>query len=440
MKKKYLYLIFFTSCAGLLLLYTISNSSITQIKPVGKPALPKPPPYSATVEDEQFLKEFEAYVAEVFKKTNTPGASLAIVKNGVTLFHKAYGVKSAHGTDSVDVETLFRLASVSKGFSSVLAGLIVKDSLLNWDDPMANYLPYPLLDSANNITIRHLLSHTAGFPYQAYSTLVEDELPRDTMISRLLKLPLSRNPGEIHSYQNVAYSIIEKILEAVAEKPFTQLMHERLFKPLEMTTASISYDSMINSGNVALPHGFRNRRFVPTKIDRSYYNVAAAGGINASITDMEKWLKAVLGNAKSIIPNAVIDQVFNPVIKIRVKNPYLSQLERPRDGHYGLGWRIIQYPGDTIVYHGGYANGYKSGVALDRSKNIGICILTNAPSKLTSLVMSTFFRMYKAHFNIPPETEPTEEIMLPSPLVYHEFSMDRKLYSNSIPSALAPNF
>ncbi|ELR70087.1 Beta-lactamase [Fulvivirga imtechensis AK7] len=333
-----------------------------------------------------------------FIKTNTPGASLAIVKDGTVIYQKAFGVKSAGGKDSVDIDTRFRIASVSKGFSAVLAGLVARDSLLCWDDNMIHYLKYPVQGKMKDITIRNILSHTCGFQYQAYSTLVEDELPRDAIISRLLTLKLSRHPGDIHSYQNVAYSLIEPILESIYDRPFTELMTDQIFTPLGMSHTTISYDSMINGVNVAMPHGYRRGAFVPATIKSSYYNVAAAGGINSSISDMAQWLRAMLGYRPEVVPHEVLDQVFEPVISMRVKNPYFSQLYKPRSGYYGMGWRIIEYPEDTIIYHGGYANGYKSGIAFDRDKKIGICVLTNAPSKFSNLVLTQFFTMYNEYF------------------------------------------
>lgn len=411
MKKRYIFLLLITGSLALLIFFSLSGNTPIFKKPVGKPDLARVKNYTVSKTDKQFLEDFNHYIAEQFDNTNTPGASVAIVKEGTVIYQKAFGLKAADGTDSVNTKTLFRIASVSKGFSSILATLLAQDTLINLDDPIANYLKYPLSGSANDITIRHILSHTAGFPYQAYSTLVEDELPRDTMISRLLKIPLSRLPGEIHSYQNVAYSIIEVVLESSTGKSFSQLMRERIFEPLEMTYSSMSYDSMINNDNIAIPHGYRYSRFVPTTLRQSYYNVASAGGLNTNIEDLAKWLSAVLGNKTHVIPNSAIDTVVNPIIPIRVKNPYFSQFEQPRNGYYGLGWRIMEYPNDTLIYHGGYANGYKSGIALDRNKNIGICVLTNAPSKFSNLVMINFFKMYKQYFK---EQEVSEEQHLSS--------------------------
>ncbi|MBL6445797.1 beta-lactamase family protein [Fulvivirga sp. 29W222] len=405
MKKRYIFILLIVCGIGPLLFFSLSGNNPILRKPVGKPDLARTKPYAINRTDKQFLKDFDSYIAEQFDATNTPGATVAIVKKGAVIYQKAFGLKASGGIDSINTKTLFRLASVSKGFSSILAALMAKDTLFNMSDPISSYLKYPISGSASDITIRHILSHTAGFPYQAYSTLVEDELPRDTMIRKLLKIPLSRLPGRIHSYQNVAYSIIEVVLESSSGKLFPQLMHKHIFEPLEMNHSSLSYDSMISNNNIAIPHEYRHGQYIPTTVKPSYYNVAAAGGLNTNIEDLSKWLAAVLGNKTHIIPSSVLDTVFKPVIPIRVKNPYFSQFEKPRNGFYGLGWRIMEYPNDTLIYHGGYANGYKSGIALDRNKNIGICVLTNAPSKFSNLIMINFFKMYKQYFKEQPASK-----------------------------------
>lgn len=388
-----------TSVLAVLALVLIGmNERHLALKPIGEPKKEEPEVLELTDKQQAFFKSFGEFVDDKFKSTKTPGASVVIVKDGYPVYKVALGFKSTNSKDSIDTNTLFRLASVSKGFSAILAGLEAKDSMIHWSDHVSDYLAQPLPAYCDSITIRHLLSHTAGFQYQAFSTLIEDELPRDTLIKNLFTLSLSRNPGEIHSYQNIAYSIIEPILEKATGQDFKDLIYKRIFLPLHMETASISYDSMINEPDRAEPHGYRNKSYIPTQLHRSYYNTAAAGGINASINDMAQWLKAITGNNEEVIPSSVLDQVFKPVIQIRVKNPYFSQLFTPREGYYGMGWRIMEYPKDTVVYHGGYANGFKSGVALDRSKNIGICILTNAPTKFSNLVMTEFFKRYYEEF------------------------------------------
>jgi beta-lactamase class C len=349
---------------------------------------------------DSLLIEYNDELQHEFEKSNIPGAAVGIVINGQIEYLKALGVKAIETNDSINLETTFRLASVSKGFSSILMGIIKEEQCLSWFDPISSYLtnfkttPSEWTDS---ISIAHILSHTSGYPYQAYSNLVEEGFHRDSLIKELNNVSLSRDPGDIHSYQNVAFSMVEPVLERITQSSFKDLMRNRIFEPLEMQKASISLGTMLLDDNKALPHLPRGKSFRTIPISSAYYNVASAGGINASITDMAKWMQAITGHRESVIPQVVLDSVFSPIIPTHVRSSYFSSFDRPRLGYYGLGWRVVNYPTDTLIYHGGYANGYKSDVALNKSKDIAICVLSNAPGNFTPKMTIAFFKLYNKY-------------------------------------------
>ncbi|MEM8565342.1 MAG: serine hydrolase domain-containing protein [Bacteroidota bacterium] len=345
----------------------------------------------------EFISTFETVLETNFKDHNIPGATVAIVIDSTLTYVRALGKKSSRGYDSVDLNTRFRLASVSKGFASILAGKVMtgRDS---WDESISDYIPnfgVKPSELTDSITVGHILSHSAGYPYQTYSTLVEDGVNRDRLFYELKEIKLARNPGEIHSYQNVAYSLIEPVIESITNVTFQKALDSLVFVPLGMGNASTTYEQMKNSGNMALPHGLKGKEYIPVKLSPAYYNVAAAGGINASITDMAQWLKALLGLREDVVSHDVLNDVFKPRIRTSVKNYHFSNYDRPRKGHYGYGWRIVEYPNDTLIYHGGYANGFKSELGIDRQKKVGICILSNAPSQFCNEMVVRFLKDYK---------------------------------------------
>lgn len=386
------------------ILLSSKEVSKEEMLPAKKTVVPKAEPiYKA------FVEAFEQQLEAEFDRSNVPGAAVAILMDSTLVMLKGLGLRNANEPDSVNIHTTFRIASVSKGFASILAGLYTHKQL-SWNQPIHHYLPGFITQPdiyKDSITVKHILSHSAGYPYQAFSTLVEDGLNRDVMLHKLQSIPLSRKPGEIHSYQNVAYSLIEPVLEEVAHCSYTSLMHERIFSPLRMNDASIRYDDMRANPNAATPHLRSASGYRPVKLSRSYYNVAAAGGINASISDMAQWMKALMGLRPDIVPLDVLDTVFNPVIRTSVKNRAFSAFDHPRKGYYGLGWRVVTYPQDTLIYHGGYANGFKSEIALDRNKGVAICILTNSPGRFSNKMVVEFFKAHKEHFPVVLETTDT---------------------------------
>ncbi|NJM26720.1 MAG: beta-lactamase family protein, partial [Bacteroidia bacterium] len=314
---------------------------------------------------QEVIDEYEGIIEQLQASSHTPGAAVVIVHDSTIIFMSGFGVRSTDAPDSVDENTVFRLASVSKSFAATLTGTLVQDGLLHWNDKVVQYLPEFSLhskDQTEALTLAHVLSHTTGLPYHTYTNLVEENLPLDTLLSYLEEVPLIAKPGELYCYQNVAYSIIGKVDEAAALMSYEELMRERVFQPLGMEHASISYEEIMHADNVALPHYFRRGRWHPTKVNTTYYNVAPAGGVNASISDMGKWIIALLGHEPAVLSDSVRRAMFTPQVVATSKNRNYGRWHRLRQAYYGLGWRVLHYPSDTLVYHGGYANGYRSEV------------------------------------------------------------------------------
>lgn len=348
---------------------------------------------------QELLNDYDKEITALAREANTPGAAIAVVQDSSIVFLKPYGVKKAGTTDSIDVNTVFRIASVSKCFAAFLTGILVEDSIFAWDNQVTTYVPKFALKSPEEtarLQIRNVLSHTTGLPYHAYTNMVEEGIALDTMLSWLKKINLVSKVGDSYSYQNVAYSVIGPVIQSATGKTFESLMHEKVFGPLKMKTASIDYASIMQNPNIARPHMRRSRQWKPSKITDTYYNVAPAGGINASISDMAQWMIALLGNREDVITKGTLNDLFTPVVRARSKNRNYGRMHKLSDSFYGLGWRILYYPNDTLIYHGGYVNGYRSEVALNPKDRIAVCILANAPGELADNGIPLFFDLFNS--------------------------------------------
>jgi len=346
---------------------------------------------------QELLNDYDKEIQNLALEASTPGAAIAIIQDSTIVFLKPYGVKKAGGSDSIDVNTVFRIASVSKCYAAFLTGILVQDTILSWDSRVIDFVPNFSLKSpeeTQRLCVRNVLSHTTGLPYHAYTNMVEEGIALDSMLSWLRKINLVSRVGESYSYQNVAYSVISPVMQSATGKTYETLMRQKVFEPLEMKTASIDYASIMQNPNVASPHLRRSRQWKPTKITDTYYNVAPAGGINASISDMAQWMIALLGNREDVITKETLHQLFTPEVKARSKNRNYGRMHRLSDSFYGLGWRILYYPNDTLIYHGGYVNGYRSEVALNPKDKIAVCILANAPGELADNGIPLFFDLF----------------------------------------------
>nr|WP_245212769.1 serine hydrolase domain-containing protein [Rhodohalobacter sp. SW132] len=347
-----------------------------------------------------FLEEFEHDFEKGLNSERIPGAAVSIVKDGRVVYQKGFGVKEMGTTEKVDEHTVFRLGSVSKGFASVLTGVIVEEGYVGWNDPVLRYLmDFQLNDpgQTDRVQIRHLLSHTSGLPRHAYTNLVEDGLTLDRIIPRFSQVPLISKEGELLSYQNAAFSAIEKVLEVQTNTDFNTLLDEKLFSPLAMNHASASYDGIKYSGNTALPHIYysRSRGRVPVPITEKYYNAVSSGGINASASDMGKWLLLLTGHHPEVISAETLEEIYSPFATIHNRR-YSRYWQGVNKSHYGMGWRVLDNHGQKIVYHGGYVNGYRSEIAFDPETGVGISILVNTNSSYPLEVIPDFFNHFKS--------------------------------------------
>ncbi|MDZ4681168.1 MAG: serine hydrolase domain-containing protein [Saprospiraceae bacterium] len=355
----------------------------------------------------RIVEEYEAYVEEALVKENVPGAAVAIVKDGKIAYLRGFGLKQTGTRDSIDVHTVFRLASLSKGFAPVLTGLMVQDGVLEWDDPVVRHVPdFRLRDkkSTEMLNLRHILSHTTGLPRHAYSNLLNDGLDYEQIVHKLKDVKLPYKVGKHHDYQNVAYSLIGDVIANSTGRSYNELLVERLFKPAGMKDASAGYDEIMASSNVALPHGVSKNGYYPMDISPRYYSASPAAGVNASIYDMAQWLRLLLGHRQEVIKPATLHEIFTPQVTMPLRESTLYQWRPLERAWYALGWRVMERS-DTqrLIYHGGFVNGYRGEVAFSPEDQIGIVVLSNSVSNFISESAPRFFDLY---WYLYPSLEP----------------------------------
>jgi beta-lactamase class C len=379
-----------------ILLIAACSQSDEKPMPMGASLRPSPPPLDPAFE--AMLKDYHRFFEDSMILTKTPGAAVVIVKDGEVVFIKGYGVKQEGTQLVVDENSVFRIGSLSKGFAGVLAAMMEDEGKLRWYDKVQKFVPeFNLSDPAQSerMEVKNVVTQTTGLPYHSFSNLIEQGFSNEYILSQFPLARLAGKEGEYFSYQNAAFCLIEPILQSVSGKPYNQLLAEKIFEPLNMHSASSSYDEMVASPNHALPHKRTIFGYAPDSITHRYYNYAAAGGVNASITDMSEWLKALLGHKPDVLPQSVLRDVFTPFIGTGLERPVLRGYVDRDSAYYGKGWRILHHWGDTLVYHAGFVNNFHSEIALNQRDDIGICVLFNAPSPLAGECISGFFRRWR---------------------------------------------
>ena len=341
--------------------------------------------------------KFEAFAQDTLEKCDAPGAAVAVVKDDKILYINGFGVREVGRPEPVDIHTVFRLGSVSKGFASVLTGILVENGVLNWDDTVVKYLPdfsLQSLTSTQNLTIRHILSHTSGLPQHTFTDLVEDNVPFDVIVRNLSEVPPISPVGKLYAYQNVVYSLIAPVVKSATGEDYEELIAKNIFEPLEMSDASLGRDAFMASPNRAMPHVRRVAGWTSTEVKNAYYSVPPAAGVNASILDMAKWLRAMMGGAPEIISAATIQEVTKPHVKTPQERRKFRGGEFLNNASYGLGWRVFNYAGKKLVYHGGWVAGYRAEIGFIQEERIGIVVLMNFENMITSHFLPRFFELY----------------------------------------------
>lgn len=361
----------------------------------GRPVQQPPPEEVMPLADGFDVREFEAMAEALVENQRVPGLAMAIVHNGQVLSARGYGVTDVRAAEPVDAHTVFRLASLSKSFAGTIAGMLVSEGAMRWDSRVVDFMPGLRLsdpEAAEMITVADVLSHRVGLGRHTYDRDIEAGAEYNTLVQRLSQAPMSCQPGDCYGYQNVAFSLVGDVVFATSGQFFSEAVSRRLFKPLGMHDASYGLDGIQNSPRWARPHVRTRGGWTSLTPKPTYYRVAPAAGVNASISDMAQWLIANMGYRPDVLPAPLLSTLHSPVVGTpdEMRGGERSwRRQRLNAAGYGLGWRVYDYSGHRMVFHGGAVQGYRGAMAMLPERDLGVVILWNSSSSLPSGLMPT---------------------------------------------------
>jgi len=339
------------------------------------------------------VPQFEAMAQELVANQRVPGLAMAIVQNGQVLSARGYGITDVRAAEPIDAHTVFRLASLSKSFASTVTGMLVSEGALRWDSRLTDYMPtFQLSDpyAAQRVTVADLLSHRVGLTHNTYDRDLEGNAEYTSLVQKLSNAPMACSPGDCYAYQNIAFSLVGDVVFAATGQFFSESVSRRIFKPLGMNDASYGLEGIEASARWAKPHIRAGRGWVSLMPKPTYYRVAPAAGVNASISDMAQWLIAQGGHRPDVLSAPLLATLQSAVVSTPTELRGSSwRRERLNSAGYGLGWRVYDYAGHRVVFHGGAVQGYRGLVALMPERDLGIAILWNSDSGLPSGLLPT---------------------------------------------------
>ncbi|MFW5663798.1 MAG: serine hydrolase domain-containing protein [bacterium] len=276
--------------------------------------------------------------------------NVLVARYGMVIYEKSVGFSSFRHADPMNMETAFQLASISKTFTAAAVLILQEQGLLDIDSLVKKYIPgFPYED----ITIRHLLTHTSGL--QNYMWMVErywnrKEFPdNEDVLQLFLRYPrhLNFSPGQQFDYSNTGFVFLALLVERVSGQRFASFIHEQIFEPLEMTRSFVNdLHHPVEIENRA--YGYRQSRGRHIRIpDDKLDGPLGDKGVFSTAYDLYKWDQAL--HRSELLPLHVWQEAFSP-----------GKLNNDSLINYGLGWRLQRFIDKPIVHHPGRWHGFRT--------------------------------------------------------------------------------
>ncbi|MEO8595202.1 MAG: serine hydrolase [Candidatus Solibacter sp.] len=324
------------------------------------------------------------------KEFDVPGIAVAVVKDGKVVLAKGYGVKKQGEAAPVTAQSVFRIASNTKAFTTAALAMLVDEGKLRWDDPVTQHMPaFQMWDPyvTREFTVRDLLTHRSGLGLGAGDLMFfpPGDLGRDEIIRRLRFIKPATSFRSAYAYDNLLYIVAGQLIPAITGKTWDAFVRERIFTPLGMTHTSTSMDALMKGKDVATPHnGLSGKLEALAQEDMD--SSAPAGAIVSCVDDLAKWMMAQLdggavGSTRLFSAKQGKEmwtaQTILPIEEAGSDAPAAFRETQPNFRAYGLGWDLRDYRGERLVGHTGSLAGFVSRTALVPSKKLGVVILTN---------------------------------------------------------------
>jgi CubicO group peptidase (beta-lactamase class C family) len=328
------------------------------------------------------LGNFDAYMAKVLKDWNAPGVGVGIVKGDKLVFAKGYGFRDHGQKLPFTPTTLQQIASNTKLFTAVAAGMLVEEGKLTWDKPVRESVPsikFYNSELDNTVTLRDMLAHRTGITRHDTIWYQSDDT-RKQLFDKVKYLEPQEPLRQTFLYNNLMYAAVGYIIELQSGKPWEEFVRERIFKPLEMNSTVYSIADMTKQPDFGVPFTEKRDTFELYKIP--YYEdiggVAPCGAIISNIQDLSHWLIALMNdgkyNGKQVLPPAVLKATLEPAIALPNTETETRGFWEALNSAYGMGRETVSYRGELLTMHGGDLPGFHSQISFLPKEKLGVVV------------------------------------------------------------------
>jgi CubicO group peptidase (beta-lactamase class C family) len=366
------------------------------------------------------LATFEAYVGAKLADAGVPGAAVAVVQNGEVVFQQGFGVREIGQPAPVTPDTLLRIGSVTKSFSSLLTATLVDAGRLSWDTPLVDLLPaFAVVDPAltPRLTARDAFCACTGLPRRDFEFIFNaHELTPELLIEGMAELPLTAPYGEKYQYSNqmVAAGGFAAAVAAGGSPhdlghAYAIALRERVLNPIGMPQTTLALTDVLADDDYAIPHaaditGALQR--VPLLDDDLWLvPVAPSGALWSSASEMARYVQTELQrginpDGQRVVSAENLERTWQPSVELQA-GPGTPPDMAAFAGHYALGWVLGAYGGQRLVWHSGGTLGFTALVGFMPDADLGFVILTNRSETAGPFTYAVQFRLLELLFDQP---------------------------------------
>jgi CubicO group peptidase (beta-lactamase class C family) len=326
---------------------------------------PAAPAQSISSADAELRGRIDRIASQVLEQTGVPSASVAVVQHGKLVYTHAYGQARLAPATPATPEMRYSIGSISKQFTAAAILLLQEEGKLSLDDAVGKYVPG--LTRGNEVTIRQILSHTAGYqdywPEDYVMTPMLAPVSAQQILDTWAKKPLDFEPGTQWQYSNTNFVIAGRIVETITGHPLMDLLTARIFRPLGMQSVWNSDETRLTQADATAyyRHALGPLRVAP-KEGRGW--MYAAGELAMTAHDLALWDESLI--AQSVLKPESYKQMFTEV-----------KLKDGKGTHYGLGVEVMDRNGHRSIEHSGEVSGFVSDNEVLVDDGVAVAVLTN---------------------------------------------------------------
>jgi CubicO group peptidase (beta-lactamase class C family) len=351
---------------------------------------------AATVAVKAILPQFDAQAADIFTRSQVPGAAVAVVAGDGAVYVRCFGVREVGKPEKVDKDTVFQLASVSQSFTTTMLAALVTEREIGWDDPVQKHWPgFALWDPwvSRHVTFRDLTAQRSGLPAYAGDELDQFGYGRLEILRRLRYLAPIAGFRAAYAYQNALPTAAAEGASRATGESWERLLRTRVLAPLGMGSTVLSYRGYLEAPDRSGSHTLVNGTMrAGTPADDDVF--APAGGVSSTIADLVPYVRMQLNGGARAGVRVAADKALaathaaTTVIGDDEAGPTAS----------ALGWETYGYLGRRVVQHGGdLSAGVSTMVSMVPADGVGIVVLANAfpeGQALTTALTKTLYDLY----------------------------------------------